>query len=178
MRRAARAAVLAAAFFLAAGVAAVAELRLDAAIQVPFRSLLTIDPLAGSSGVSAPDFVPLPSVEAAWQLPAGPVDVGIGARVYTLIYESIAWPNVFVEYTLDRFVFRADLGGGVWAFFGWLGNAVVAGPTMMPQLDVSWKLADWFRLGVGAVGIVPLGNLDGSGCAFYVGGRFTFFFFG
>jgi len=156
-------------------VTAGAQFRLDGNIQVPFYAGINLASLGYSGGGNIGAFIPFPSVEAAWQFPVGPIRLGVGARAFTIIIESLAFPNVFVELPLDRFVIRADVGGGAFALFG-LASSVSTASTVIPQIDASWRLADWFRLGVGVVAIAPFQDLSTFGYAFYVSGRFTALF--
>jgi hypothetical protein len=166
---------LAVVLLLAGGVMANAQFRLDANIQVPFFAGLNLDSLGISGGGSIGAFIPFPSVEAAWQFPIGPIKIGVGARAYTVIIESFAWPNAFVELDLNPIVLRADFGGGAFLLFGIATTAYTAA-MVLPQIDVSWRLADWFRLGVGAIGIAPFEDMSNFGYAIYVSGRFTALF--
>ncbi len=171
--------VLAVVLLLVGGVAANAQFRLDANIQVPFLAGINLAAFgyegSGSGATSIGAFIPFPSVEAAWQFPVGPVKIGVGARAFTVILESIAWPNAFVEVDLNPFVLRADFGGFVWALFGLYSN-VGTQALVIPQLDASWKIAEWFRLGVGVIAIAPFENMSQFGYAAYVSGRFVVLF--
>jgi hypothetical protein len=174
-------AILAVVLLLGGGAIASAQFRLDANIQVPFYMGINLDTFGGSSGsglsggTSIGAFLPFPSVEADYQFPLGPVRLGVGLKAYTFIIESIAWPNAFVEVELSPFVIRADVGGGAWLLFGLYNNAAAAA-MVIPQLDVSWKIADWFRLGAGVIAVAPFEALSNFGYAVYVSGRFTALF--
>jgi hypothetical protein len=167
--------LLAAVLLLGGGVVASAQFRLDANIQVPVYMGINLDAFGFSGGMSIGAFLPFPSVEATYQFGAGPLRFGVGLRAYVFIIESIAWPDAFIELELSPFVLRADVGGGAWLLFGLYNNAATAA-MVIPQLDVSWKLADWFRLGVGVIAVAPFEALSNFGYAAYVSGRFTVLF--
>jgi hypothetical protein len=170
--------LLAAVLLLSGGVIANAQFRLDANIQVPFYmgiNLAAFGASGVSGGTSITSFLPFPSVEGMYQFGSGPLRFGVGLRAYTFIIESIAWPDAFVELELSPVVIRADVGGGAWLLFGLYNNADTAA-MVIPQLDVAFKLADWFRLGVGAIAVAPFQHLDNFGYAIYASGRFTVLF--
>ncbi len=170
--------LLAAVLLLGGGVIASAQFRLDANIQVPVYMGINLDAFGTSGlsgGTSIGAFLPFPSVEAMYQFGGGPLRLGVGLRAYTFIIESVAWPDAFVELELSPFVLRADVGGGAWLLFGLYNNAATAA-MVIPQLEVSWKLADWFRLGAGVIAVAPFEALSNFGYAAYVSGRFTALF--
>lgn len=175
MKRKVLVALLTVVLLAGGGAVASAQFRLDANIQIPFYMGINLDAFGYSGGTSIGQFLPFPSVEATYQVGGGPLHFGVGLRAYTFIIESIAWPDAFLELELHPFVIRADVGGGAWLLFGLYNNAATAA-MVIPQLDVSWKLSDWFRLGVGVIAVAPFEALGNFGYAAYVSGRFTALF--
>jgi hypothetical protein len=129
------------------------------------------DGVQGTTDISHYAFL-FPEVQLSWQFGDGALRGGVGLRAFTMILESFGWPDAWLELELKPIVLRADLGGGFFYAFGLYNNGKMAS-VIVPQLDASWKLADWFRLGVGALFIAPFDNPSNFGVAVYVGGRFT-----
>lgn len=92
---------------------------------------------------------------------------GIGLRAFTAIIESAGWPIVL----------RAEVGGG-WFFAFGLANASTTARIVIADVNASWKLAEWFRLGVGGIAVAPFDATENFGYAIYVNGRFTALFGG
>jgi hypothetical protein len=155
-----------------------AQLRLDGNLSWPFYLGINIEGLTsgvqGSTDISKFAFL-FPEVQLSWQFGDGALRGGVGLRAFTLIIESFGWPDAWLELELKPLVLRADLGGGWFYAFG-LANSSATASVILPQLDLSWKLADWFRLGAGALLIAPFDNPSNFGVALYVGGRFTALF--
>ena len=155
-----------------------AQLRLDGNLSWPFYLGINLPGLTtgvqGSTAISSYAFI-FPELQLSWQFGSGALRGGVGLRAFTLILESFGWPDAWLELELKPFVLRADLGGGWFYAFG-LANSSALGKVVIPQLDVSWKLADWFRLGVGALFIAPFDSPGNFGVAVYVGGRFIALF--
>jgi len=171
--------VLVASLLLVGGaVGANAQVRLDANIQWPFYLGINLENLTGgvqgTTEISKYAFL-LPELEASYQFGGANLRGGIGLKAYTLIIESFGWPMAYLELVLDPIVLRAELGGGLFYAFG-LASASGTARIIIPQLEVSWKLADWFRLGAGALFIAPFDAPSNFGVVGYLGGRFTFLF--
>jgi len=116
---------------------------------------------------------PLPTAfaEAGWQLTAGNLRAGIGLDALVFIAVNALWPGAFLEYELGPLVLRADLGGGLVWVFG-LETASSLETKVIPQIDLSLKLTDWMRVGVGVLAFEAGPALVGHAVA-YVGLRFT-----
>ena len=48
--------------------------------------------------------------------------------------------------------------------------------TLIPDVQVSYAFAPWFRAGVGVLAIAPLGNTNNFGWLFYINARFVLAF--
>lgn len=155
---------------------AFAQFRLDLGIDVPL--------VIGITSVSNTELVdedvtefltshilPFPEVGAHYFFNAGPVRLGLGARGYTFILESVLWPNAVIEYEISRLVLEGQFGGGAFLFFG-LMNTTKTGALCFPDLSAWFKVGDTFRLGGGFLGVAgsELG-FEGVPFVFYLGGK-------
>jgi hypothetical protein len=156
-----------------------AELRFDANIAWPMYLGVKLDSSTfgtSSQGMDISKFLILfPDVELYWQFGGQGLRAGIGARVFTLILESVAYPAAFIELDLNPFVLSANVGGGAYAFFGLFSQAGT-GAFWLPDVNVAFKFNDWFRVGVGAYGLfIP--SIQSSGTilpfALYANARFV-----
>jgi hypothetical protein len=174
---------VAAALLLGATSQASAEVRLDFDIPVIVAAGVNISDLTGSSSGVSLDLsglhIPLPYVELAYQFGEGSLRGGFGLRSYTVLIEFIGWPMGYVELELDRLILRAELGGFGFFFLGVVNQIFVDGytlSTVIPDLQISYAIAPWFRLGAGVLAVSPLGNFKNFGWLFYVNARFALTF--
>jgi hypothetical protein len=166
-------------FFVAAALIllslpAFADFRLDIGLDAP----LSVGVTSGGSGVGSDigkiPFLPIPEIAIHYFWGLGPVDLGVGLRAFTVIIESLAWPNLVGEVNLGPVVIQAQFGGGFFAAFGAAGNNTAFGNVAIPDLSAWFKLGkdQNFRLGGGVMGIwAPdaLGSI--MPWLFYVGGK-------
>jgi hypothetical protein len=171
--------VLAAALFLGATGTALADIRLDFDIPVLLAAGANVSDLTNSSTV---DFslsnlhIPLPYVELAYQFGGDTLRGGVGVRSYTLLVEFLGWPMGYVELELDRLILRAELGGFAFFLLGVYNDFFVNDYTlkvMLPDFQISYAFAPWFRAGVGVILLAPFGNLNNAGYVIYVNARFA-----
>ena len=173
--------VVAAALFLGTAFQASAEVRLDFDIPVIVAAGVNISDLTGSTSYSA-DLsglhIPLPYIELAYQF--GAVDAafrgGIGIRTYTLLIEFAGWPMGYVEFQLGGLVLRGELGGLAFFLAGVYNDLQFNLSTFIPDVQLSYAFTPWFRAGVGALAVAPLGNFKNFGWMFYVNARFALTF--
>jgi hypothetical protein len=173
-----------AAMVLLAGAArqANAEIRLDFDIPVILAAGVNVSDLTGSSSYSfdlSGAHVPLPYVELAYQFGDGAIRGGLGIRTYTLLVEFAGWPMGYVEAELDRLILRAELGGFAFFLFGVYNDFQLNSytlQTMIPDFQLSYAFAPWFRAGAGVLAVAPLGNFNNFGWLFYINGRFALTF--
>ncbi len=169
--------LLAATLILLLAVPAFAQLRLDVGIDVP-KGIGTA--LRGNAEISQGTvdffntyFIPFPEASLHYQFDLGVVKLGLGARAFTLILESVLWPNAFAEVHLGPVVIEAQAGGGIFAMAG-LFNKIDTGKLFFPDLSIWYKIGKKqnFRLGLGAMGFyMPELTTEGIGFAYYFGGK-------
>jgi len=156
-----------------------AQVRFDLGLVYPFRLGVITDEL-NSSGDSEDfgtmiDYVFLvPEVGVAYQFDAGPLKMGVGLRGYSLILETLMWPEIYAEFEISRLVLNANVGGLALIYFG-LANGAVSGGFVVPDISLGFKLGKSFRVCVGAIGLMG-SDLDTSTVPYvaYVAGRFRF----
>jgi hypothetical protein len=165
------------AFGMAAVQPAASQGRLDIGVIVPRGAGIT---LGGSSTTTLGSdlgswpFIPLPEAGLYYQGEVGPLKLGIGARAFTLILETILWPNAFAELDLGRVAIEGQLGGGAFLMLGLLPTDLQFGKVLIPDLSAWVKLGKKgvFRLGGGLIGLyVPDTFGDGMPFLFYLGGK-------
>lgn len=155
-----------------------AEVRLDFDIPIILAAGLNISNLTGSSSYSydlSGLHIPLPYVELAYQFGDAPLRGGFGLRSYTLLVEFLGWPMGFVELQFDQLVLRAELGGLAFFLLG-VYNDFTVNSHLLPDIQVSYAIAPWFRIGAGVLALATFGNLDTFGWLFYVNARFVLAF--
>ena len=160
---------------------AFAQFRIDLAIDVPVKIGVSISDLDGGSSNESIDVLefgtfPVPEALFAYQTNLGPVKVGGGIRVFSLILESVAWPHIYAELDLSPIVINAGIGGGGFLVFG-LFNDANTGNLFIPDMHIAYKFGDTFRLGIGAIGFIgsDIGP-DAFPYMIYLTGRFSILF--
>ncbi len=159
---------------------AFSQFRLDMGVKVPVSLGIKFSELSGNTDTSysvIDDFTFLfPEVSGTYQFAAGPIKLGAGVQIYTLILESIAWPMAFAEFDfspLIPLVVNAKLGGLAYMVFG-LYNHADTGDLVIPEVNAYFKLSKSFRLG-GGVMIFTSKNFatDALPYALYLAGSFS-----
>jgi len=123
-------------------------------------------------------FLPLPEIEANYQMDFGLVKAGAGFRAFSLIAESAVWPEACAELDFGRASIEARIGGGAFAMFGILNRADF-GRAFIPDLSAWLTIgeAKAFRLGCGAMGLyVPDAFGNAMTILVYVGGKASIVF--
>jgi hypothetical protein len=119
-------------------------------------------------------FIPLPEAGLYYTGTIGPLSLGIGARAFTLILETILWPNAFAELTLGPVALQAQFGGGFFAMFG-LASASEFGKVFIPDLSAWFKIGKKgnLRLGGGLIGLYmpEITETDAIPFLIYLGGK-------
>jgi hypothetical protein len=180
--------VLAALLVLGAAGSASAQLRLDMDVNVPAYVGFT----AGGTATGAWNqfFIPFPDAQLSYQFALGPVRLGAGVRVFTLIIESFLYPEVYAELDLKPLVLSAKVGGLGILEFGLLTDVLSAAglsnlsgfqSIVFPDLSIAYSVNDWFRIAAGLFVIAPfgadLGGIFGNNLfAGYVAARFVILF--
>jgi hypothetical protein len=176
-------AVVAVSLLLGSASAARAEVRLDFDIPVIVAAGVTLSDLTGSSSDITVDLsnlhIPLPYIELAYQFGDTTLRGGFGLRTYTVLIEFIGWPMGYVELQLDQFILRAELGGFGFFFLG-VANQIFVNSytlsTVIPDVQLSYAIAPWFRAGVGVLAVAPISNFKNFGWLFYINARFALTF--
>ncbi len=132
---------------------AFAELRLDFGLDVPVGLGAAASDSAGNSQSVQLDVLSsyvflLPEASLLYQIPAGPVKLGLGVRAFSLVLETVVYPNLLAELNLGPVAVDLNVGGGAFLFFG-LANQFSTGAVIVPDLSAYLKLAKIFRIGVG-----------------------------
>jgi hypothetical protein len=129
-----------------------AQARLDLGIDIPLRISAVAAGSELTSGVDVPYTLPFPSAGLYYTFGAGPLNLGIGARMYSLILLSALWPNMIAELDLGPVILEAQLGGGAFMFFG-VVSSTQTGAVFIPDLSAWFKLGKTLRVGGGAMGL-------------------------
>ncbi len=159
---------------------AFAQFRLDMGLDIPVQMGIHISELTNSTDTSVNilekyTFL-LPEATGSYQVSLGPVKLGAGVQLYTLILESIAWPVVYGELDLSPVVLSAKVGGLGFLVFG-LYNHSGTGDVLIPDINVAYKLGKSFRLGVGVMGFTGKDmHTDNVPYLIYLSGRFSMLF--
>jgi hypothetical protein len=178
MRKRSVVVLLAVVLLLGGALTASAQLRLDGNISWPFLLGIELADYGGTSSTGIADYAFLfPDVQLSYQFGGDVLKGGVGLRAFTLIIESFGWPIAYLEADLNPIVLRAEMGGG-WFFAFGLASASTTARVVVGDFSAAWKLADWFRLGAGALLVAPFDAMDNFGYAVYVNGRFTALFGG
>ena len=155
------------------------QIRIDAGIAVPIGIGAVLDgsSLEMSSSIGeflSRTFLPLPEAALHYQFDLGKLKMGIGARAFTLILETMVWPNAFVEYDFGPVVAEAQLGGGAFLLLG-LVSDFQAGDVFFPDLSVWMKLGSKqdLRIGAGVIGIYLPEQSSSFPVVVYLGGKIT-----
>ena len=151
--------------FLAVAGQASAQSQWDISLSVPYYVGLKTS--EGDVGEFSQYMFLLPDVK--WNYFFGPewLHVGAGLRLWTLVIESAIYPIISLESNLGNFVINANIGGGVFLFFG-LYNDVVAESVFLPEISVAYRLGKKkrFSLGTGGMFVFAPGALEMNEFAF------------
>jgi hypothetical protein len=161
---------------------AFSQIRLDIGVDVPMQ-LWAVGGGEIRSDSDIGEFLrqhifPIPEASLYYQFDLGPLRLAPGVRAFTLIFESMVWPNLMAELAFDPVYIQAQLGGLIFLFFG-LGNQVEYGEVFFPDLSIWIGLGKErrFRLGGGFLGMYwPDLTTEGIGVIPYVGGKVSLLF--
>ena len=98
--------------------------------------------------------------------------------MFTIILESMLWPNIMMEIALEPVFIQAQVGGLFFVFFG-LANATEYGEVFFPDLSIWIGLGKErrFRLGGGLLGMYwPELTTEGIAVVPYLGGKISLLF--
>lgn len=175
-KRAAALLLVAAVTLMFAGALSAQTTYVDIGIKVPFYwgvgSTELDDDISG-----AIDYIfPIPDLNYGLMFGDGPVTFGFGARFFTIILESLVYPQLMVRAEYDPIVLTGSVGGGVFLVFG-LFNDIGTPNLLTSELTAAYKMNDWFHLGLGTTIVYAFADNDvmtgGYVYAPYVFGRFA-----
>ncbi|MFW5742379.1 MAG: hypothetical protein ACOCW3_02435 [Spirochaetota bacterium] len=149
-----------------------ADSQVDIGVNIPGRIRLSVDDESVTEQI--PFRIPVPDLMYNYYTDVGPIKLGGGARVWTLILLTGAYPIVSAEFETERFILNAHLGGLVFGYLTpfpeWSG--IETGRVFLPEISAAFRLTDWFSLGVAALSVRVPEVTDGSGHLINVFGRF------
>ncbi|MBN2443690.1 MAG: hypothetical protein JXJ04_20180 [Spirochaetales bacterium] len=158
-------------------VGAYAGLRFDVGITIPAYVGIQFD--TGESGGVWLDYtIVLPDLQLLYMVDLGLIRIGAGIRGYTFIVESLIMPTIVGEIQLGSLLFHGSLFGGAFFFVGIINDSIT-GSVGGLDLNVSYKLTDWFGIGVGSLALVefdPTYDLGATPFVAYGFCRFSFSF--
>ena len=159
-----------------------------------FRSDINVPIYAGysvggvSQGAWNSYFIPFPDVQLIYQFGLGPVSIGPGVRVFSVIIENFLYPEVTAEFTMDKFVAYAGVGGFAFLEFGLISSLLQSAAgistltgfhnVVLSDIGAALKLNDWFRVCGGVYIISPFdktigGLFENNVYAGYIDAKFT-----
>jgi len=154
-----------------------AQVRFDLGLVVPVQYGIASSDVTGdlSEYSAMMDYViPFPELMLAYQFDVGPIKMGVGLRGYSLILETLLWPEIYAEVEFSRLVLNANVGGLALIYFG-LVNGATSGGFVVPDVSLGFKLGKSFRVCLGAFGLLGTDlNTNAMPYVAYVAGRFTF----
>jgi hypothetical protein len=116
----------------------------------------------------------IPNIQMYYMLGGGLLNVGFGARIYTVLLINFLYPSIVGEIHLGQFDVNLNVGGLWGVLFG-------IGPTwettdfarwFTADLSAGYRITDWFRIGVGAFAIGLTDYPKEFPYAVYVSGKF------
>ncbi len=157
---------------LAVAAPVMADSQVDIGVNIPGWIGLSVDGERVTEQI--PFRIPVPDLMYNYFFDVGPVKLGGGVRVWTLILATGAYPIVSAEFETRRLILNAHLGGLV---FGYLtpfpeGSGIETGRVFLPEISAAFRLTDWFSLGVAALGVRVPEVTDDRGHLINVFGRF------
>jgi hypothetical protein len=136
------------------------QFRMDANLSVPVYWGFFAGTLGGTYGQAISFAFVIPEFDMYAQLNLGMFRMGIGVRMFTVILESVIFPDIYAELNIDPIVIRLGVSGGGIMLFGLVTYGPEFGPVIAPDLQVSFKIAEIFRVGAGFTVIMDLAHPD------------------
>jgi hypothetical protein len=147
-----------------------AQLRLDADVNVPVYVGYSLNGMR--DGAWNQYFIPLPDIQLTYQFPIGPVRLGAGVRVFSVIIENFLYPEAVAELDLSPFVISAGVGGFAFLEFGLITSLLEQAGSfqnltgfhdvMLADIAAQLKVNSWFRLCGGLYVIAPFSTSLGG----------------
>lgn len=156
---------------------AFAQFRADLGVNIPASVGVSVPNDFGGSDTGSVNILNeitllFPEAMLAYELGLGPVNVGFGSRLFTLIIQSVAYPAAFAEVDLDPVVVNLNVGGAAFLFFG-LWNSLEAGALLIPDLSAYLKLGKSFRIGAGVTTFLGAEEQQSFPYILYLSGKFV-----
>ena len=157
----------------AAIVPVAADSQVDIGVDVPV--LLGVYYQGQAVGDEPLVHIPLPNLMYNYFWNIGPVKLGLGARIWSLLLVSGAYPILSAEFETDRLILNAHVGGGV---FGYVTifpgvSGIETGRVFLPEVSAAFRFTNWFSMGVAVLGLyIPELTESGMGYSVNVFGRF------
>jgi hypothetical protein len=148
----------------------------DIGIKVPFSWGLGSTELDGDISGAVDYVFPVPDINYGLMFGDGPLTFGVGARFFTIILESLVYPQLMFRGEFDPLVVTASAGGGAFLYFG-LANGIGTPNIITSEITGAYKVNDWFQLGLGTTIVYAFADNDvmtgGYAYPIYVFGRFA-----
>jgi len=141
--------------------AAFSQFRFEIGASAP----LAVGYISGSGGdfgnvvstIEDEGIIPIPNMGLFLQANLGPIKIGVGAKVQSIILYSIAYPVAQVEIALGPLAIDASLGGYYFGYYA-IGDVygVESADILLPDLSVWLGIGkkNAFRIGGGAIGVI------------------------
>ena len=115
----------------------------------------------------------VPNLQAYYMFHTDLVDIGVGARIYTVLLANFLYPSAMAELHLGRFDVNLNVGGLAGLFVA-IGPTVetFTGPWISMDLSAGYRVTDWFRVGLGAFAVAHTDFIDAFPYAVYLSGKF------
>jgi hypothetical protein len=167
------------AMFVGGAAVASAQFRMD--IDVPWYLYVGLSPALeadldaefGTTDISQFAVV-IPNIQMYYMFGGNLLQIGVGARIYTVLLMNFLYPSIVGEVHLGRFDVNLNVGGIVGVLFG-LGptfEVTQSAGWFTADLSAGYRVTDWFRIGVGAFAIGLTDYPDMWPYAAYVSGKF------
>lgn len=156
-----------------AALPAAADSQVDIGLHIPYY--IGIEAEDEDAGTAFDYAFLVPDLKYNYFFNESGIKLGVGARMFTVILESMAYPIVTLETDIGPFTLSGHVGGGVFLFFG-LINDIGTGHYYIPELSVAYRFSESFSIGTGAGFFFAPEAADFNNYA-YVGdvfARFTF----
>jgi hypothetical protein len=171
-------AVFVALLILLSALSAGAQVRLEGNLAWPLTiGINSSSTLFGGTSVNLSQYYFLvPDFRVYYQFGDGLLDGGIGLRVPTLFLVSAIYPEAIVELNLKPLVLEGTLGGLLFGYFGLGVSGLTAESLALSDLNASFELAPWLRLGGGVYLIMPANSTFSQNFLYigYLSARFIF----
>lgn len=149
-----------------------ADSQVDIGVNVPGWIGVSIDGQRVTEQI--PFRIPVPDLMYNYFFEVGPVKLGGGVRIWTLILLTGGYPILSAEFETERLTLNTNLGGLV---FGYLtpfpeGSGIETGRVFLPEISAAFRFTDWFSMGIAGLGVMVPELTDDFGYVVNVFGRF------